>query len=177
MDNIPSNTSNRFELLLDSSAVLGSIESVSGGNIKGEVTSRPQGMAQPKHISRLIHEPVSFEVGMEMAPRFYQWLESSLKEGPVCQTVAIADRLSGNVREFVDAHIAQVKFPSLEAEKPTPGFMGIKLEPESIRLSQDERPLMPGDMGRAVSFSSKLVSGGVRQGIKGIKARINLILL
>ncbi len=145
MDNIPSNTSNRFELLLDSSAVLGSIESVSGGNIKGEVTSRPQGMAQPKHISRLIHEPVSFEVGMEMAPRFYKWLESSLKEGPVCQTVAIADRLSGMVRSLVNAHIAEVQFPSFEAENSTPGLMGIKLESESIDLSQEEMPL--GDMG------------------------------
>ncbi len=129
-------------LELDESEVAGFFRSVDGGGIKAEVlTYRAGGSAAIlRQLSKPSHEDITIEVGMSMSPGFYKWIEAFFA-GEV-------ERKSGAIvaadfhykerarREFYDALISEVKFPTLDATDNSPCTMSVTIAPENLRFER-----------------------------------------
>ncbi len=134
----------RFGLVIDGSEFLGYVKSVSGGNIKGEVSVHELGPdnIQKKHISTINHEPFKVEVGMGMSEGFYEWIRQSFDKSHVSKTGEVVacdfDYHAQAVREFYNAHITEVTVPTLDGSSKEPAYMSVTLEPETIRYRKGD---------------------------------------
>ncbi|MCH7653519.1 MAG: hypothetical protein IIB14_07585 [Chloroflexi bacterium] len=131
----------QFAVVLDGSPDLTVLRSVKGGVIKGVVAEVPEqrlgpGLLIKKHLSNISYEPFTMQIGMNMSKGFADWIEASFDGGSAAENgsvIAVNSNLhSLSVREFRDALISEVKFPSLDAGSRDPAFLTVKLEPGRI---------------------------------------------
>ncbi|MCH7626732.1 MAG: hypothetical protein IIC83_12485, partial [Chloroflexi bacterium] len=131
----------QFAVVLDGSPDLTVLRSVKGGVIKGVVAEVPEqrlgpGLLIKKHLSNISYEPFTMQIGMNMSKGFADWIEASFGGGSAAENgsvIAVNSNLhSLSVREFRDALISEVKFPSLDAGSRDPAFLTVKLEPGRI---------------------------------------------
>jgi phage tail-like protein len=139
-----------FLLELDDSEVAGFFRSVDGGGVKAEILTYQSGRDASlwRQLATPTHEDITIEVGMSMSDTFYRWLEGFFN-GQV-------ERKSGAIvaadfhykerarREFEDALISELRFPSLDATDNSACTMGVTIVPERLRFARGEmRSLEP----------------------------------
>ncbi len=117
------------------------VKSVDGGNIVGdvvrEVASAPY--YQKKHIGNVKYEDVTLKIGLP-SKGVYDWLTGTLA-GQFTRKTFWLSTLDANFvetarRQFNNALISEVGFPSLDGSSKDAAYMTIKLAPESI----EDRP-------------------------------------
>ena len=130
-----------FLLELEKDEVAGFFRSIDGGGVKAEILTYRSGRDPGslwRQLGKPTHEDITIEVGMSMSDSFYKWLEGFFS-GDV-------ERKSGAIvaadfhykerarREFEDALISELRFPTLDATDNSPCTMGVTLVPEKLRF-------------------------------------------
>jgi hypothetical protein len=130
-----------FQLKLDGIEA-GFIKSVDGGAISAEVISEPVGPAAyvKKHIGPPRYEDFSIELGLWMAKAVYEWIQSSLKMNYARKNGSIVtydyNLEARSEREFFNALITEVGFPSLDGASKDQCYLTVKFSPEMIRMKK-----------------------------------------
>ena len=131
-----------FEFNLDGSPTAAWIKSVEGGAVKSEVITEklgPDDLAF-RHTSTLAYEPFTINVAMAASKPFLQWIKDSWSRKFQRRTGSIvhADfNLEAHLEQkFLDALIAEVVFPTLDAGSKEPAYLGIKMQPEKLTLEK-----------------------------------------
>jgi hypothetical protein len=128
----------RVCLVLDNGDNLGFVEGMDGGFIKAELAHHPLGPdgIQRKYVAGISYEPFTIEAGMGMAPEFYEWITASFRDGYATRTgefiACDLDYKAVRSREFVNAHIAGLTIPDLDASSREPAYMTIEIDPSLI---------------------------------------------
>jgi hypothetical protein len=117
---------------------LGFVKQVGGGKISNEIVTHDMGPSQFRRHSagNLVYDPITVQVGLGMSNKFYEWLRQTFNQNPVQYSGEI-HQLDGAynsraVREFHDAHIQEVTFPTLDVDGKEGAYMTLKLDPEEI---------------------------------------------
>ncbi|MCH8063555.1 MAG: phage tail protein, partial [Chloroflexi bacterium] len=146
----------QFAVVLDGSSDLTVLRSVEGGVIVGEVAEQRLGpeLLVKKHLSTISYEPFTMRIGMNMSKGFADWIEASFDGEPASENgtviAANSNLHSLSEREFRDALISEVTFPTLDASSRDPAFLTVKLEPGRINYKSSA-----GDLNFDSSSSSK----------------------
>ena len=132
-----------YGLLLDG-AFAGYLTGFSGGNTVGDVLKvQPVGAdrVQRKRLGGFHAEPITIECGLPMAKPFLEWIRSSIEPGAKFQpkTGAIiefdgAQKEMGR-RNFFNAAITEVEFPSCDASSKDPARLTVTFQPEAVKLA------------------------------------------
>ncbi len=132
-------TGGRFGIMVDGSEFLGFVKSLKGGIIKGELSQHQLGPENiiKKNISTISYEDITIEVGMGMTKGFYEWIRAAFDNAHITKSGEMHacdfDGNSMSVREFRDAHIAEVTVPALDGSSKDNAYMTIKISPEEIK--------------------------------------------
>ena len=101
--------------------------------VDGDDPGSPQ-----KSCGRLRFEEITVEMGLNMEPPVYDWIDRTLKgDRPRHDGALIGFDSRGDAqarREFRDALISEVAFPALDAASKDAAFMTVKISPESTRF-------------------------------------------
>lgn len=140
--------STRYALDLNGT-LAGPLNSVDSGYISGQVTKAMGPMQQfKKHLATIVYEDISFQCGNNMAPFFYQWVQSALDGQPTQMNGAILTTNAMNQvidrKEFQNALITEIVFPAMDASSKSPVFMNLTIRP-------GQTILQPGT-GAQISF-------------------------
>jgi phage tail-like protein len=129
-----------FALEIDG-AFAGWVRAVEGGHATSDVVEEQIGQTfyVKKHLANVKFREIRLEVGTNMSPAFYSWIEASFSGNYQRKNGAIvaADyqyRVKQR-REFFNALITEVGFPAADAGSKDPAFLTIVLMPEYTRLS------------------------------------------
>ena len=158
-------TSGRFALIVDGSEPLGFVKSVSGGSIKGELSTHQLGSesVSKKRITTVSYESFTVEVGMGMTNGLFDWIHVSLDKGDVSKSGEFIacdfDYKLVTVREFYAAHISEVTIPELDGSSKAPAYMTVKIDPEGIRYKKGDGSRIQGEFPPA---SKKWLSSNFR---------------
>ena len=119
---------------------VGYLKSFSGGAITAEVITERSGTstATKKHLGPVRYEPIVLQVGMDLEPDFYTWLENyqtQRKSGALI--VTDRDSVVRKRLEFSQALIAELALPMLDASSKDAAYMTITLIPEQVRNSNN----------------------------------------
>jgi len=135
--------SSRFVLELDdgggASQYVGTIQSIEGGGFKSDVVDEKVGRESlvMKYSGRPKFEDVTIQVGMVMAPRFWKWLKNSFRyDAKRCNGAMVAldyDNRERWRRNFYDALIKEVTFPTLDGAAKEPAYLQVKFSVENIK--------------------------------------------
>jgi hypothetical protein len=180
----PPRLTKRFALELDGQLV-GMLDGVAGGGVKAEVLdeqAEPDGILR-KRLGQPRPQEITLQVGLAMAPAFYQWIAQTWAVGEtgrqgetrrgdgatgrqgdeehvpilrpltpsptrpvadsalspsVAKSGAILELADDNTvrarREFVGARITEVTVPALDVAAKKPGFLTVRIAPESVRF-------------------------------------------
>ena len=121
---------------------LGAAHSVSGGNIRGEVSKRSLGPAfyQKKHLSTLIQEPMVLTVDWNLDDSFYDWIKGALdgKADPKNLEVLTLDANNAisSSRQHNEATITNVTFPALNGSSKESAYLSVTVNSGQIRYAQ-----------------------------------------
>jgi phage tail-like protein len=134
--------SGRFILELDdtgsSSKAVGTLQAIEGGSFKSDVVEEKVGSdgLVMKYSGRPKFEDVTIQVGMAMAPRFWNWIKKSFNyEAERRNGALVALDFDNNERwrrTFYDALIKEVTFPTLDGAATEPAYMQVKFSVENI---------------------------------------------
>lgn len=131
-----------FEFNLDGAPTAAWIKSVEGGAVKSEVITEkvgPDDLAF-RHTSTLAFDPFTVSVAMAASKPFLQWIKDSWSRKFQRRTGSIvhADfNLNAHMEQkFLDALIAEVVFPTLDAGSNEPAYLSIKMQPEKLTLEK-----------------------------------------
>src|SRR5215831_12635693 len=132
-----------YGLLLDG-AFAGYLTGFSGGNIVGEVVKvQPVGAdrIQRKHLGNSHTEPLTIECGFPMSKSLLDWIKSSIEPGAKAplKNGAILE-FDGTLKEmgrrnFFNAAITEVEFPSCDASSKDPARLTVTFQPEAVTLA------------------------------------------
>lgn len=119
-------------------AKAGFISSVEGGAISAEVVEEATGMsvARKKHLGPVKFEEIQFEAGFGMGKPIYDWISDSV-DGKATRKDGAIVAADFNLRErqrrsFQEALITEVTIPACDGASKEPGYLKIKVKPESI---------------------------------------------
>lgn len=140
--------STRYALDLNGT-LAGPLKSVDSGFISGQFTKAMGPMQQfKKHLATIVYEDITIQCGTDMAPSFYQWVQSALDGQPAQMNGAILTTNAMNQvidrKEFQNALITEVVFPAMNTSSNSPVFMNLTIKP-------GQTILQPGT-GAQVSF-------------------------
>jgi hypothetical protein len=131
-------TAGNFVLELNGS-VAGTLKSVDGGNIRGEVVVQSPALVN-KHIGGVRYEQFEIQTGLDMAPMFQDWIAGTLRrQAPRRDGAVIAGNFDFKAisrRTFTEALITEVGFPTLDSASKEPAYLTVKFAPGSIRQDQ-----------------------------------------
>lgn len=131
-----------FEFNLDGAPTAAWIKSVEGGAVKSEVITENVGPDDLsfRHTSTLAFEPFTINVAMAASKPFLKWIKDSWSRKFQRRTGSIvhADfNLNAQMEQkFLDALIAEVVFPTLDAGSKEPAYLSIKMQPEKLTLEK-----------------------------------------
>src|SRR5215472_6790060 len=163
-----------YGLLLDG-AFAGYLTGFSGGNIVGEVVKvQPVGAdrVQRKHLGNSHAEPLTIECGFPMAKSLLEWIKSSIEPGAKAplKNGAIVEfdgaRKEMGRRNFFNAAITEVEFPSCDASSKDPARLTVTFQPEAVTLAAGSGGT-PGQMapGRWMRQNFNLKIQGLEQAL------------
>ena len=127
-----------FALELDGKKDVGLFRSIEGGGVKADVMTYQNGANYDKwrSLGKPKFEDIKVQVGMAMSQPFYAWIEKFF--------LGIADRKNGAIvaadfyynerarREFTNAMIKELTFPTLNATDTKAAYMSVALAVEDI---------------------------------------------
>ena len=131
-----------FEFNLDGAPTAAWIKSVEGGAVKSEVITENIGPDDLsfRHTSTLAFEPFTVNVAVAAAKPFLKWIKDSWSRKFQRRTGSIvhADfNLQAHMEQkFIDALIAEVVFPTLDASSKEPAYLSVKMQPEKLTLEK-----------------------------------------
>jgi hypothetical protein len=150
----PSFAGGRFAIMLEGAGFLGFVKKLSGGLIKGELAEHQlgPGNVRKKHIASISYEDITVDVGMGMAPGFYEWIQAAFDSEHISKNGEIHacdfDLRSMSIREFRDAHISEVTIPALDGSSKDPAYMTVKLSPGEIEYRPGTGGRIAGEVRR-----------------------------
>lgn len=144
MTPLESNARTRFAVLVDGSKGFGSVNSVSGGTIRGQLATGAlgSGMPQRKRISAIAYDDFVVEVGLDGAKGLLDWISTSFAGGGMSRTGEMhttdVDYQSTSVREFFSAVITEVTVPTCDAASNEVNYLTVKIKPAGLRYRLGE---------------------------------------
>lgn len=142
--------SSRFVLELDDDnggkpQVVGTLQSIEGGGFKADVVEEKVGSQSGvmKYWGRPKFEEVTIQVGMAMAPRFWNWIAKSFNYEAARHNGALValdfDNCERWRRSFQNALIKEVSFPSLDGASKEPLYLTVKFVVEDLKEDTSRR--------------------------------------
>ena len=130
----------RFALELDGT-MRGFLKSVEGGAIAADVIVEPAGSGFPKkHAGPPRYEELVLRLDLSLDKAVYQWIADTWAgKAPRHDGSIVAVSSQGKAvseREFVRAFVSEVTVPAADAASKEPGFLTVKLQPESLRTAK-----------------------------------------
>ena len=131
-----------YGLVLDG-AFAGYLTGFSGGNTVADVVKIPVGAdrLQRKRLGSPRVEPLTIECGLPLAKSFLEWIKSSIEPGAKAplKNGAIVE-FDGTLKElgrrnFFNATISEVEFPSCDASSKDPARLTVTFQPEAVTLA------------------------------------------
>jgi len=134
----------RYLLTLDGVKV-GFLRSVEGGSGYAEVITEapdPSGvagkhLAPGKHLGPVKYEPFAMQFDFSVGGPVFDWIAASwrMDQRPKNGTVVGVDYRFESIsqREFFNALLVETTIPAMDAASKDPGFLSIKVQPESVR--------------------------------------------
>ncbi|OFZ14942.1 MAG: hypothetical protein A2X86_06325 [Bdellovibrionales bacterium GWA2_49_15] len=90
-----------------------------------------------KHLGTIKFEEFTLKLGLGMEPSLVTWMQDSLSRASSRRSGTIAECDLNNApilqREFQDALISEISFPTMDATSREAGFITLKFSPESVR--------------------------------------------
>ncbi len=135
--------SSRFMLELDGAETVGTLQSIDGGAFKSDVVEEQVGKEgqATRYPGRPKYDDITVQVGMAMAPRFWNWIKDSFNYDAKRKNGAIIaldyDNHERWRRTFQGALITEVGFPALDGGAKDPAYMTVKFAVERIK---EEKP-------------------------------------
>lgn len=129
-----------FAMTLGNDGYAGYIRKVDLGKVKGELVTHNLGGSnvQKKHIAKMSHDPISFEVGVGMGKALYDWIKSSFEMKHVLRDgeILVGDHDYRCVRRIVfsNATITEISLPKFDAKGKEGLYFTIKIQPETVRM-------------------------------------------
>ena len=142
-----------FELALDGKDTTAYLKSVEGGQIKGNTSDEPIGPdnMRIKRLSTHEVEPITMEIGMAGSAAVLEWIKGSWdkswnrRSGQI--THADFNLKSQLQHEFNDALIMETTFPALDGSSKDPGYLKVKIQPESVSYKKSGGEKIQGKVG------------------------------
>ncbi len=147
-------TAGHFELQIDGHTSTAYIKSVEGGHAKSTPVTEPIGpmAGRIKHSGPMEIDPISLELGLAGSQDILKWVQDSWnrkftrRNGQI--THADFDLKPTYEHQFTNALITETTFPTLDGASKEPGYLKIKLQPESVATSKtDGSAKIGGPMG------------------------------
>jgi hypothetical protein len=132
---------------------IGFVSKIGGGKMGTTMSSHQQGPRnlQVKQAGNLKYDAFSVDVGMGMARGMYEWINQSLDMQWVAHNGSIhslnQNYRSQFIREFYDALITEVTFPTLDANTENNVYMTLKLDPREIKFRPGDNNEYLGEEG------------------------------
>lgn len=136
-------------LLLDKQFA-GHVEGPSGGTVKGVVSDTDdKGKRVRKHLTGNTIEPLTLTVNSTMSPLFWQLLEDATRGKSIPRDISLAATTyylePPEIRNFIDTHITNIKFPPMDRNKKERGYFTIEFDPKVIRYERSDHAIIKGD--------------------------------
>jgi hypothetical protein len=119
--------------------IVGAPQSSEGGGASAIVNgSLDSALVVRKDVTGVTYDPISVGVGLGMGPAFFDWVRGFFerdfqrRNGAIISADFNYRELSR--REFQDALVTEVAFPTLDGGSKEPAFMTVKLQPESTQF-------------------------------------------
>jgi hypothetical protein len=133
-----------FGLTLDG-VQLGAVRSVEGGSATAVVVSEKVG--SKKHLGGVKYENISVATGLDSKP-LNDWIAATMKGSSQRKNGSILeadfDRKVRSERDFFNALIAGVTFPTLDASSKDLAFLTVQIAPEYTRVKDGSGATMGG---------------------------------
>ena len=148
-------TGERIGFILKPFGFQGFVQAFSGGIIRGEVAAVRtfENRIEKKQIIRVLYEPITVEVGMDMAIDFYAWISRNFDGMNVSKNGEIVvydfDGLSKSIHAFHDAYISEVTLPELDSNRREPVILRVEMEPGLIHTKPGSGSHLPGSVNPA----------------------------
>ncbi len=114
------------------------LKDASGGAPYGDVVlePNPNEAIVKKHIGNVRYDDLTLKVGLGMDPILSNWMQEAGTH-PTKKSGSIGECDMNNVsvsqKDFQDALLTEITFPTLDAASKEPGFITLKLTPEQVR--------------------------------------------
>ncbi len=140
--------------------IVGALPSAEGGGASAELaTFVDAGLVERKDVVGIHYEPIVLQAGLGFAPEFYNWVSGFFTPDFKMQSGAV---VSANFnykevarREFTNALITEVSFPTLDGSKKEPAYMEVKIQPESTQFKMGGGgTVTPPPLGKAKTWLS-----------------------
>lgn len=145
----------------------GFIKKVDMGSLKGDVVVHNLGgfQHQIKHVAKMSHAPIKFDIGVAMGNGVYQWIKSSFNNQQVLKSgaIMICDQDYNVVRriDWTDGHITGITLPKLSGDGKEGLYFSVEFQPTTVRHSKgtgkanvkvgDKQKIMQNNMFRMLS--------------------------
>jgi hypothetical protein len=130
------------------------------GKFKGEVAVHNLGASgrQKKHLVKMAHDPIKFEIGVGMGKNIYEWIQSSFDNKHITKSgaVMICDQNYQVQRriDFTMAHITEITLPKCDAKGKDALYFSVTIQPETVRHTAGS-----GSMTGVIGSNQKLHAG------------------
>lgn len=155
----PAYTAAHFLLELDDKQPVGFTRSVEGGGVRAEILNHHMGQHndQWRQLSKPKYDDFKIQVGMSMADNFYDWIKGFFTGEIVRKNGAlVAADYHYEIRarrEFFDALISELGFPTVDAKDKNAAYLTVSIVPERIRfLKGDGKKMQPSGGGQGLKM-------------------------
>jgi hypothetical protein len=139
--------------MLDGMKTAGFLKSVDGGAIKKEVVVEkvgPDNVAR-KNLGTISYSPFDVQLGFAMSPGVYDWINASWQKAYTRKNGAIVacnfNYEAMSMREFFNACVTETTIPKMDGADKNACYMGIKIDPETIRYKPGDKNKVAGEFG------------------------------
>src|SRR5262249_49603531 len=122
--------------------VLGYLKKVEFSKLTGKTATNDHGPAslQSKQVTKMEWGPVSFDIGLAMSPKMYDWINATYQHNYLIQDCAIL-MMNENYEvmrrcDLTHCHMTEATIGALDAKANDPMFLSCKLQPEMVRYSK-----------------------------------------
>ena len=119
----------------------GYIRKIDMGKLSGDVVEHNLGgnLRQKKHVVKMKHDPITFEIGVGLGYEIYEWIRSSFRNQQVTQdgAIMIVNQNYDVVRrmDFTAANLMEITLPKLSASGKEALYFTVKMQPTTCRHS------------------------------------------
>lgn len=142
-----------FVLRLDDNNVAGFFRSIEGGGISAEILDHKAGSSQGiwRQLGKPKYEDFKIQVGMGMSHAFYDWIAAFFAGDIMRKNGAVIagdfNLVERAKREFFEALISEIAFPTLDATDRNAAYMTVTIAPERIRFLKGNQQKIEATIG------------------------------